>query len=221
MEKIENILFYINNVILVISFIIGTIYFKKLAELKPLFAIPLMSILQNLSRVIPFLLDLNNNQYLIFNNLTVYTYIIFEFIFLAIFFHKISRFKKIIQYSTYSLLILIFITSIFQPTFSYINLKYFLIFEGIFIEFFAISYLIAEMKKNIISNIFANPIYISVMGIFLSFSLIWPSSMLLDLFSKGLNKFQMLFEIINYSGYILFFISLSMAFYGKRKSNNL
>ena len=77
------------------------------------------------------------------------------------------------------------------------------------------------MKKNIISNIFANPIYISVMGIFLSFSLIWPSSMLLDLFSKGLNKFQMLFEIINYSGYILFFISLSMAFSGKRKSNNL
>jgi hypothetical protein len=94
-------------------------------------------------------------------------------------------------------------------------------FEGIFILFFVILYLLKEIRKKIFTNIFSEALYIASMGIFLSFSLIWPASLLIDLFSHKLNFYYSFFEIINFSGYIILFNSFTVSFYARRKSNNL
>ena len=222
METILISIKLLSTLSLIVSIILGVKNFKILSELKPLLLICIISITQNLlTQIVPIFLNLNKNKFIFFSYLTVDIYVIFEFIFLSLFIHKITSNKKIFYVSFLFLFFLISVNSVFKPSSHYINLRYFLIFEGIFILFFITQYLLKEIRKKILYNIFSDPIYIASMGIFLSFSLIWPGSLLIDLFNHKLNYYYAFFEIINFSGYTILFNFFTVAFYARRKSNYL
>jgi hypothetical protein len=213
---------FLSTLSLIVCLILGVKNFKILSELKPLLVICFISITQNLStQILPVFLKLNKNDSIFFSYLTVDIYVILEFIFLSLFIRKIASHKKLFYASFLFLVFLISFSSVFKPSSHFINLRYFLIFEGIFILFFVIQYLLKEIRKKILYNIFSDPIYIASMGIFLSFSLIWPGSLLIDLFNHKLNFYYTVFEIINFSGYIILFNFFTVAFYARRKSNYL
>lgn len=223
MKTIEISIKFLSILSLLVSLIYGVKNFRILSELKPLLVICIISMIQNLSTgILPILFNLNKKDHIFFSHLTVDIYVILEFIFLSLFIHKITSNKKIFYASSLFLFFLILFYSVLKPSSHYINLKYFLIFEGIFILFFLIRFLLTQIRKKILYNIFSDPTYIASMGIFLSFSLIWPGSLLIDLFNNHkLNFYYTFFQIINFSGYIILFNSFTVAFYAKRKSNYL
>lgn len=223
MKTIEISIEFLSILSLLVSLIYGVKNFRILAELKPLLVICIMSMTQNLLRgILPIIFNLNEKDHIFFNYVTVDIYVILEFIFLFLFIHKITSNKKLFYASFFFMFFLILFYSVFKPSSHYINLKYFLIFEGIFILSFLIRFLLKQIRKKIFYNIFSDPIYIASMGIFLSFSLIWPGSLLIDLFNNyKFNFYYNFFQIINYTGYIILFNSFTVAFYAKRKSNNL
>jgi hypothetical protein len=225
MQTIEIIIRNLSTLSILVSLIVGLKNFKILTDLKPLFIICILSISQDVfTKILTISFNLNENEHIFLSYLTVDIYVLLEFTFLSFFIYKITSNKKLFYFSILFLFCLIIFNSLINPSSHYINLKYFLMFEGFFILFFVIQFLLKEIRKKILFNIFSDPLYIVSMGIFLSFSLIWPGSLLIDLFNHTLNFYNfyyLFFEIINFSGYIILFNSFTVAFYARQKSNHL
>jgi hypothetical protein len=78
-------------------------------------------------------------------------------------------------------------------------------------------FIVKSMKNKNLINCIQDQSYISALGIFLSFLLLWPVNMMQNYFLKDTSTFFNFFFIANSISYLIFFLFLSYSFYGTRK----
>lgn len=223
---ILSLLFFFNIIITIFTIVVGIKNFSSLGKLKILIFIPMLSILQNLFvELIPFtekyipILDAANTVNNIIHKTSVDIYIFLEFTIIVFFLFKLIENKKEKQQTI--LLYSISIISILYPFFflphgnnSYF--KYFRIISGIILQYLIIRNLYLKISLSGLSTNFKNPIIIVCSGILLSFSIIWPTSLMESIVITNFNFFYSYLILTNTIGYLIFFTSLSIAFLWKK-----
>jgi hypothetical protein len=227
MKTIAVTLFFLVFIVTVISIVIGIKKYNSLKELKILILIPILSLVQNLfvelftfiTRDIPYQ-ELDGTLNNIINKISVYLYIFFEYSIIVFFiiklFNKKSEKTQAIILYFISILVIIFPVFFFpDKTESYF--KYFQILNGLIAQYLIVRYLYLKFSISGLSTELNTPKIISTFGILLSYSLIWPSTLFVPIIEVNIKYLYFYFVSINLIGYLIFFTSLSIAFYGKNK----
>lgn len=221
-----SLLALLNIILTILTIVIGIKRFNSLGELKILILIPVLSFLQNLFvELIPFIEnDFSNlGASETINNLikktSVHVYIFLEYTIIVFFLFKL--FEKESEKKQTIILYSVSIISILYPLFfsslendSYF--RYFKIINGIILQYLTIRYLYTKISMSGLSTNFRNSIIIVCVGILLSFSIIWPTSLIESIIRINFNFFYSYLILANIIGYSIFFTSLLIAFLWKK-----
>lgn len=204
----------------IMCLIIGIKYLKTLGPLKVLILIPSFSLLQTLFTDFSIALKFSNKWNTPLNNLTVKIYTLIEFVIIIMFLYSLfdkKNIKKTIIYLISIAGLSIIVPSIFFESIISLNIDYFLIIEGIIIELLIIKYFLTNPKKLLSNKVYSDSKFICLVGIFFSFAILWPTSVIKNLKFIDFDTFYPLEIIGNSVGYLILFISLSISFNGNSK----
>jgi len=204
-----------------ITLTIGIKYFTTLKENKILLIIPFLTLLQIvilgiIKTILKFYINIEIDSESI-----IKIYIYLEYFFLIIFFWKIKQTLKEKIFLLISIpipLISLFISNMYNLNNKINSSDLFLLIEGPIILTFALNYLINSMRIKGITSSIQEPNFFATLGIFLSFLIIWPTSILFDALLKNRNLYFNFLFISNSVSYLIFFSFLIFSFYGTRKS---
>lgn len=220
MDYILYIVQYVNILTLCITISIGIRSLKSLKQNKILLIIPILSLFQIVFSEILKIIFRSRYNITIQSIVLVNIYTSLEFTLIITFFWKLTQTRKenIIIFSPIIFtLISLLAGDILNIAKDLISFETFLFVEGAIILLIAIYYLIKFMRIKNQSNYFQDSNFISTLGIFLSFLVLWPANISQKYFLKHPNTFYDFLFIANSTAYIIFFSFLSYSFYVTRK----
>lgn len=207
-----------NIAITTFTIIIGLRSFRNLTENRILLFIPLLSLVQIILTELKGLV--REVEFSTFTNNMISVYIYLEFILIILYFWKLS---KNLRHKAFTIaLIPIGIVSIIISL-CYVNnirplkVEILSIIEGPIILITALLINIELIKKGDIKNYFRHSNLIATFGIFFSFIISWPTSIVQNNILSYSSPFFKLNFIYNSIAYIILFSSLSYSFYVTRK----
>lgn len=210
-------------IISIITNITITFLFKKNNNnLKFLTVVPKLSLLQIIiSELITLKINVSNrtidNTYV---NLNLATYAIAESTFIILFLlenYKLKKEKMMILFLSSVSVTIFFIENIFIDQNVFLSTKYFHIVFGFILEIVLLVLFINSIKGKSIDEVLNDNRNIPILGIFISYILIWPTNIIQEFIFKNPKQYYEYFFIANSLGYFVFYTFLSIAFYVSRK----
>ena len=204
----------LNIAITSFTIIIGLRSFRILKENRILFFIPLLSLVQIILTELKGLV--REVEFSAFTNNMISIYIYLEFVLIIIYLWKLS---KTLRHKAFTIaLIPIGIVSIIISLYSINNIRplkveILSLIEGPIILATALLINIELIKKGNIKNYFRDSNLIATFGIFFSFIISWPTSIVQNNILSYSSPFFKLNFIYNSIAYIILFSSLSYSFY--------
>lgn len=211
---------YLNLVICFFTIAIGIKSLKKLSENRILIFIPILSVLQIILSELLGIGQPKNEASTITKNL-INIYICLEYVIICIFFWNLNQKRKLNIFILISFIISI--ASLFVSNYNNqekveLKLDLFLLIEGPVILTTALFLIIDLIKKRSIRIQTNNSNLIATFGIFFSFIITWPTSIVQNIFTYPTSSFFKFYFIFNSIAYLIFFSFLSYSFYVTRKS---
>ena len=208
----------LNIAITTFTIIIGLRSFRNLKENRILLFIPLLSLVQIILTELMGLFGLV--EFSTFTNNTISVYIYLEFILIIIYLWKLSKNLghkaftiALIPIGVVAVIISLYYINITRP----LKVEILSMIEGPIILITALLINIELIKKENIKNYFRHPNLIATFGIFFSFIISWPTSIVQNNILSFSSPFFKLDFIYNSIAYIILFSSLSYSFYVTRK----
>jgi hypothetical protein len=208
----------LNIAITSFTIIIGLRSFRILKENRILFFIPLLSLVQIILTELKGLV--REVEISAFTNNMISIYIYLEFVLIIIYLWKLSKTLRhkaftiaLIPIGIVSIIISLYSINITRP----LKVEILSIIEGPIILATALLINIELIKKGNIKNYFRDSNLIATFGIFFSFIISWPTSIVQNNILSYSSPFFKLNFIYNSIAYIILFSSLSYSFYVTRK----
>ena len=208
----------LNTAIATFTIIIGLRSFRNLKENRILLFIPLLSLVQIILTELKGLV--REVELSTFTNNMISVYIYLEFILIIIYLWKLSKKLRhkaftiaLIPIGIVSIIISLYNINITRP----LKVEILSIIEGPIILITALLINIELIKKGDIKNYSRHSNLIATFGIFFSFIISWPTSIVQNNILSFSSPFFKLDFIYNSIAYIILFSSLSYSFYVTRK----
>ena len=208
----------LNIAIATFTIIIGLRSFRNLKENRILILIPLLSLVQITLTELKGLV--RKVELSTFTNNMISTYIYLEFILIIIYLWKLSKTLRhkafsmaLIPIGIVSIIISLYYINIIRP----LKVEVLSLIEGPIILITALIINIELIKKGNIKNYSRDSNLIATFGIFFSFIISWPTSIVQNNILSYYSPFFKLNFIYNSIAYIILFSSLSYSFYVTRK----
>lgn len=208
----------LNIAIATFTIIIGIRSYRNLKENRILLLIPLLSLVQIILTELNGLVREVELSTLTNNMISIYMYL--EFILIIIYLWKLSKTLShkaftiaLIPIGIVSIIISLYYINIIRP----LKVEILSIIEGPIILITALLINIELIKKGNIKNYSRDSNLIATFGIFFSFIISWPTSIVQNNILSYSSPFFKLNFVYNSIAYIILFSSLSYSFYVTRK----
>ncbi len=214
-----NYLQLLNIALTFFTIITGLRSFKNLKENRILLFIPILSLVQII------LLELKEigrkkDEISTFTNDMISIYIYLEFLLIILYLWKLSKTLKykastisLIPICIFSIIISLYSVNINRP----LKVELLSLIEGPIILITALIIIIKLIKKESINKYSRDSNLVATIGIFFSFIISWPTSIVQNNILVYSSPFYKLNFIYNSIAYIILFSSLSYSFYVTRK----
>jgi hypothetical protein len=208
----------LNIIIAFFTIVIGLKSFRTLYENRVLLLIPVLSFLQIIMSELMRLV--RKVEFSAFSTNLISLYIYSEFILIILYFWSLN--KKLTHKALTLAIIPIGIISFiifkyFKDDNKPIKIDIFVIIEGPIILIIALLFIIEIITKRKIKNYTKDSNLIAILGIFFSFIISWPTTIIQNNILKYSSPFIKLCFIYNTIAYMILFSFLSYSFYVTRK----
>ena len=225
MEILFVLVYYFSILVLISSIIVGIKNYYFLGDLRLMFYVLCLSFCQIfftefivftfVDKAPEFASIWSQNGFI-----TVNIYSIIEFGFILNFLNSVWKNKKrsIIILLLFVLGIILYVLPLLTRDFTgFKDMKYFSLISGFIILNVTTLQLYKLLKINEDENIHQRSILIMCIGIFLTNTILWPTSIIQSLVKIDFKKFYKLLVIANSSGYLILYFFALISFYGKRE----